>query len=98
MTVTATDSSSLFATITVTIAVTDVNEAPGFASETAAREIPENTGAGVAIGDPVAATDPDEGDTLTYTLDVRLRRSIRPVDSEGQIKVGDGVTLDYETK
>ena len=96
VTVTATDSSSLFAAITVTIAVTDVNEAPVFASETAAREIPENTGAGVAIGDPVAAADPDNGDTLTYTLDV-LSDLLFSVDNEGQIVVDAGVTLDYET-
>ena len=31
------------------------------------RSVAENTEAGVAIGDPVEATDP--GDTLTYTLD-----------------------------
>ena len=53
------------------------NEAPVFPdqdpdtegdqSTTATREVPENTAAGMAIGDPVAAEDAD-GDILTYTL------------------------------
>ena len=39
-------------TIRVTIMVTDVNEAPEFAAETATREVAENTAAGVDIGLP----------------------------------------------
>ena len=79
-------------TITVTITVTDRNEAPSTPAE-ATGEAPvtptnnapefqdcwrpsrrpqekraENTAAGENIGDPVAATDADAGDTLTYTL------------------------------
>ena len=55
-------------TIRVTIMVTDVNEAPAFATETATRMVDENTAAGEDIGLPVVATDVD-GDTLAYTLD-----------------------------
>ena len=40
---------------------------PGDQSTTATREVAENTAAGQAIGDPVAAEDED-GDILTYTL------------------------------
>ena len=36
-------------------------------SDTGQRTVPENTPAGVDIGDPIAARD-DEGDTLTYSL------------------------------
>ena len=36
-------------------------------SDTTTREVPENTSAGTAIGDPVVAEDKD-GDVLTYTL------------------------------
>ena len=43
------------------------NTSPTFPAERAARPVPENTGAGVNIGDPVRATDRD-GDTLTYTM------------------------------
>ena len=52
----------------VTVTVTDENEPPAFASGTDARTIAENTAAGQNIGTPVSATDPDAGETLTYTL------------------------------
>ena len=56
-------------TMTVAVTVTDVNEAPAFAIETDTRSVAENTAAGQDIGSaPVEATDPDDGDTLTYSL------------------------------
>ena len=46
-----------------------VNRRPEFpATETGLRAVAENTPAGRSIGAPVAATDPDAGDRLTYTL------------------------------
>ena len=63
MTVTATDGDNLSDTTTVTISVTDVNEAPNFASSTATRSIAENTASGEDIGAAVVATDPDADDT-----------------------------------
>ena len=48
--------------------MTNVNEAPNFASSTATRSIAENTASGEDIGAAVVATDPDADDTLTYTL------------------------------
>ena len=60
---------SVKGTLDVTVTVTNVNEPPEFPStETGARSVAENTAAGVNIGLPVSATDPDAGDTLTYTL------------------------------
>ena len=53
--------------ITVNITVTDVNEAPVFASESTNRFVFEDTAADQNIGTPVSATDPD-GDILTYNL------------------------------
>ena len=45
------------------------NNAPEFAAtEDGMRSVAENTAAGENIGDPVAATDADAGDTLNYTL------------------------------
>ena len=44
------------------------NEPPQFPTNTAARDVDENTLAGTDIGEPVAATD-DADDTLTYSLD-----------------------------
>ena len=56
------------ATATVTLTVTPVNDAPVFpATESGMRSVPENTGAGSAIGTPVQAIDVDDP-TLTYTL------------------------------
>ena len=62
--------------ITVTISVTDVNEAPSFTDgSTATRSIDQTATSGTNIGAAVAATDPDINtltytpkDTLTYTL------------------------------
>ena len=45
--------------IMVTITVTDVNEAPEFAAETATRSVAENTVSDANIGAPVVAMDED---------------------------------------
>ena len=49
-----------------------------------ARTVAENTVAGEAIGAPVAATDPDNGDTLTYTLGGADAASFDIVSTSGQ--------------
>ena len=90
-------------TITVTITVTDVDEAdealpnrpPAFASESTIRSIGETTIAGVKIGEPVSATDPD-GDTLIYSLEGIDAASFKIVESTGQLKTK--VVLDREIK
>ena len=84
-------------TITVTVNVTDVNEAPAFPdSETGTRSIPENTATGQDIGAAVAAEDPDDGDTLTYSLGGTDAGSFDFDTSTGQIKTKDA--LDFEMK
>ena len=89
-------------TIRVTITVTDVNEAPAFASaETGERSVAENTAAGASIteeGGPVVATDVDSGDTLTYTLGGTDAASfdIESTTTGGQLKTK--AALDYETR
>ena len=82
--------------IDVTINVTDVNEPPAFDS-TAPTDlnVVENTTAGIDIGSPVTATDPDVGDTLTYSLDTG-DGSAFDIDSSGQIKTKGA--LDREVK
>ena len=66
VTVTATDTSGASASITVTITVTNVNEAPVFTADTGtSRQVAENT---AAVG-AYTASDPDAGDTVTYSLD-----------------------------
>ena len=96
-------------TIDVTITVTDVNEAPTFPADTDTRDVAENTMAGVNIGDPVAANEPDtaDGDTdvnpddpkvdaLTYSLGGTYAASFGIDTGTGQLKTK--AALDYETK
>jgi len=54
-------------TASVTITVNDVNEAPSFTLSSYSGEIAENSANGVDII-TIIATDPDGGDTLTYSL------------------------------
>ncbi|NLQ06622.1 cadherin domain-containing protein, partial [Cylindrospermopsis raciborskii] len=65
VTVTAIDTGGLTATQTVTVNVTNVNEAPSFAAPTATFSTPENS---TSVGTITPATDPDAGSTLTYSL------------------------------
>ena len=100
-------------TITVTIEVTDRNEAPStpmestgeapvtpansapeFAAATDTREVPENTAVGENIGEPVAATDADPGDTLTYTLGGDDMASLDIDAASGQLMTK--AALDFE--
>ena len=82
-------------TLDVEVTVSNVNEAPDFpASEDGERTVAENTAADQNIGAPVAATDPDSGDTLTYTLGGADAASFAIDETSGQLKTKAG--LDYE--
>ena len=96
VTITATDDDDFSSTIDVTINVTDVNEAPQFSGTSTTLSVDENTARGVNIGDPVSATDPDAGDTLTYTLGGTDRNRFRINSETGQLRTH--AALDYETK
>ena len=95
VTVTATDAGNLSDTTTVTINVTNVNEAPSFASTTATRSIAENTAANTDIGAAITATDVDANTTLTYTLGGTDASSFSIVSTSGQLQTN--ATLDHET-
>ena len=101
VTVTATDPSRKSDTVTVTITVIDANDPPAFpSSETRTRTVDENTPPGDAVGTPVSAEDEDE-DTegnLAYSLGGTGSASFGIDSSTGQITVGTGTRLDYETK
>ena len=75
------------------------NSAPVFSDTApAARSVAENTAAGENVGTPVAATDTDIGDTLTYSLGGTNAASFDIVSASGQIRTGSGATYDHEAK
>ena len=87
------------ARITVTIEATAAppNNAPVFSEgASATRSVAENAPAGTNVGSPVTATDSDQGDTRTYTLEGTDAASFAIVASSGQIRTR--AALDYETK
>ena len=95
VTITVTDG-ALTDTITVTINVTDANDAPVFSDGTSTtRNASKNTDADTNIGASVIATDEDE-DTLTYTLSGTDAASFDIVLTSGQMKTK--AALDFETK
>ena len=75
-----------------------VNRAPatGFPGSSTTRSIDENSASGANVGAQVRATDAD-GDSLTYSLTGTDAGSFT-INSSGQIMVGTGTMLDYETK
>ena len=77
---------------------TESNRAPVFAEGTAtSRQLDENTGAGVDVGQPVAATDA-EGDRLVYSLEGSDAGAFEINSSSGQVVTRTGEVYDYETK
>ncbi len=96
VTVSVSDGNGGSDSISVTVSVTDVNETPSFPTETATRTVAENTASGQTFGDPFQATDPDSGDTLTYSLHRGDARAFRINASTGQLRTY--APLDFETK
>ena len=83
-------------TISVTISITDVNEGPTFnSSNTATREVAENTASNTAFGGAFPVTD-QESDTPTYSLGGTHAASFGIDTTTGQLKTK--ADLDYEDK
>ena len=82
--------------LTVTVTVTDENEAPHFPKEQYTLNIPENTVGVSSVGTPVTAEDPDHGDTLSYGMD-ETGTPFTLGETTGQIELNSGQTLDHET-
>jgi hypothetical protein len=81
--------------IDVTISVTNVNEAPTFATTTATRSVAENTATNQNIGAAFTATDVDSGTTITYSIPTRGDATAFSIDSStGQLKTKNA--LNYE--
>ena len=87
---------SVDAETTVRVTVTDLNEAPTFDAAVVEKEIAENSEAGSAVGDPITATDPESA-SLTYSLSGADSGLFEIEARSGQVTVGVGTTLDYES-
>ena len=75
------------------------NNAPAFtATPPVTRDLAENTAAGENVGAPVAASDDDTGDALTYSLGGTDAASFEIVTTSGQIQTKAEVSYDHETK
>ena len=63
------------------------------------RSVPENSAVGTNVGDPIAAKEPNTGDTLTFTLvgDGADAFTVSGVAGRAQIAVAANADLDYET-
>ena len=90
----ATTSAALPSNAAPAFAVTDLDADRG-QDGTIVRSVAENTGAGEAVGAPVAATDAED-DALTYALGGPDAALFTIDEGTGQISVGAGTTLDYE--
>ena len=81
--------------IAVTVTLNDLNEPPAFAEGAVTLRVAEDVGVGGDVGSPVTATDPDGGDSLTYSLTGQNEGGFTIVAATGQVRVGQA--LDYET-
>jgi len=98
LTVTATSSDQSTATQTFTIGVLNSQEPVAFNmpadTDTATNQIAERAAAGTVVGITAAASDPDAGDTVSYSLnDSRFA-----IDANGIITRSGTGTLDFETQ
>ena len=77
--------------------IAPANQAPAFEEgNSASRSSPENSPSGTSVGNPVTATDRD-GDKITYGITGGHSGLFHIVPATGQITVGAGTALDYET-
>ena len=78
------------------VRVAATNRSPAFTDgASTTRSVPENTGAGANIGDPITASDPN-GDRLTYSLGGTDAASFGILASSGQLQTS--AALNYEAK
>ena len=82
----------------VRVAPVTTNVAPAFPStETGARSVAENTAGGRDIGAPVAATDADSGDTLTYALSGSGAEAFDIDAASGQLRTKSALDADRQS-
>ena len=97
LTVTVTDSGTPNAasSATVTVTLTNVDEAPTFGAASYNFSLAENSATASAVGS-VGATDPDAGATLVYSLSGTGANNFAINPSTGAITVASGAVLNFE--
>ena len=87
LTVQALDNHNASTDATVTVAVTDVNEAPAFGTASYSFELAENAdGSTTAVAvNSVSATDPDDGATVTYSIEAGNTGDVFAISSAGAL-------------
>ena len=86
---------TLSGSATITVDVTDVNEAP--VVNAATFDVAENTAPGTAIG-TVGFTDPDAGDAHSFGITAGNGDGVFVIDpATGAVTVADGAEVDFET-
>ncbi|KAL0591647.1 hypothetical protein ABG067_001248 [Albugo candida] len=91
------DPSNVCSTSIFTIRILDVNEAP--VASASIFHVYENEVAGVFVGEPVVATDPDVGQFLSYSITYGNEDEIFGIiESTGQLLVRRSEVLDYESR
>ena len=102
---TATDAGGNVGRTTVSVNLTNVNEAPAFAAAAITRSLAENAGTAettdvdTLVGAPVVATDEDAGDgeaEVGYVLEPAVDEF--EIDDAGQIKVKAATNFNHEVK
>lgn len=94
LTIRVRDAGKLYDTATVTVNITDVNEAPVITSPDDTLSVSEDAGTGTAI-DTIVADDPDPDDVLSFKILSGNTGTAFSVNSSGILKVAG--SLDYET-
>jgi len=95
LTIQVTDSGGLTDSGTITVNLDDLNEPPTIANQTFT--IDEDPTNGTLVG-TVQASDPDAGDSLTYSITAGNTDGAFAINSTtGEITVSDPTPLDYET-
>ena len=94
--VTVSDGLGGVATVPVTLAVVDANDAPTITNAAETRRVPENSPKGRPVGASLTATDP-EGDTVTFRIESGNDNGAFALNAvTGQLTVNTPAALDHE--
>lgn len=97
LTVTVTDNGpgTLSDPATISITVNNVNEAP-VVNAAGPFTLAENSANATSVGTPITFTDPDAGQTHTYSITAGNTGGAFAIDNSGQITVANSAAVNYE--